>query len=112
MCGATGEGGGGGCRAFGHLGAVVGRDAVDDAEADLVPLEGNGELVVKDVILRFEVRRLEGEDLGERRRAGMSGEKWMGAKDLGQAGGGEWVFGGYVDGGAGEAMRRRKLAGE
>ena len=47
--------------ALGFLGAVVCSDAVDDDEANVVALKGDGQLVGEDVVLGFEVGGLDAE---------------------------------------------------
>ena len=75
-------------RARGRLGAVVGGDGVDDEEGGLVPREGDGELVVQDVVLGFEVWGLQGEDAGEGGGGREGGEEGVRAEELGEARGG------------------------
>ena len=50
------------------LRAIICSNAIDDAEPDLVTRERDGELVGQDMILRFEIGRLQGEDVGKRGR--------------------------------------------
>lgn len=53
------------------LGAKVGGDGVEHNQADIVAREEHGDLVLEDVVLRFEVRRDGAEDVVERRAAMM-----------------------------------------
>ncbi len=92
--------------------AKVGRDGVDDAETNVVAGKGNGELVGQDVLLRFEIGGLEGEDFGQRRGRGPNGEERVGAEDLGETVCGEGVFGRDIQGWAREAAGRGELRGE
>lgn len=58
--------------------AVVGRHGVDDDEADVVPTNGDGQLVAQDVILGFEVGHGDAQDRVER---------WLlGRRETGQTG--------------------------
>ena len=80
-----------------------------------MPRQGDGELVVQDVVLRFEVGGLQREDVGEgggRCAAGEGGEEGVRAEELGQARGGEGVLGRDVECGAGEPVGRGELRGE
>lgn len=49
---------------FQVLGTKIGGDGVDDAEGDVVPAQGDGELVGDDVVLGLEILGLDGDDSG------------------------------------------------
>ena len=83
-----------------------------------MPCQSDGQLVGEDVVLGFEVGRLEREDTGERRRwdggvrRGDGGEEGVREYQLGEARGGKGVLGGYVERRAGEAVGGGELGGE
>ena len=62
--------------------------------------EQDGELVGEDMILGFEIWGLDAEDTGEGWLAGggKGGELGVAAEEFGEAGGGEEMFGGDVNG--------------
>ena len=111
----TSLGHGGAARSV-KLCAVVCGNGVDDDQADVVAVDGNGELVTEDVLLGLEVRGLDAEDAGKRWEGGVvireKGEVGMSGEYLGEAGGLEGTFGGDVEGGAGDPVGCGELDGE
>ena len=97
-----------------ELGTVVGGHRVDHDQAYVVLLDGHRKLVAQDVFLGFKIGGLDAQDTRERGFLGrrQRDEGRVGREQLCQAGGGQWSFGGDIDGGFGKTPWWRKLRGE
>lgn len=93
-----------------EFGAVVGCDAVDYEEPDVVLGDGDGDLVAQDVLLGFDIVDVRALDCGEGGPVGEEG--WVVLEDLGEPGCLEGGFGGDVEGWFSEAVGWRELDGE